>query len=291
MSIPLRKVSRITQAQHVIEGAGFEVQRAIPASGLDAVGPFIFVDHFGPVEYAPGKAMGAPDHPHAGIETLTYFFGGGGMRHRDSLGNVSTLQAGGAQWMRAGRGIVHDESPDETLLRDGGLVHGTQLWINLPAGHKMDEPQYKAFDAAQIPNWSEPDGSVQYRLIAGVLGERTGPVASFGNPWLMHLTLQAGARCEVALDGVAGAAAYVVSGEGVFGNERQAGAPGQLLQFDATGKALLEAGDGDLDVLLLGGDPLDAPIVRYGPFVMNTQRQLQQAMQDYQQGRMGRIAH
>jgi redox-sensitive bicupin YhaK (pirin superfamily) len=291
MSDPLRKISRITQAQRVIEGAGFEVQRAIPAAGLEAVGPFIFVDHFGPVDYAPGKAMGAPDHPHAGIETLTYFFGGGGMRHRDSLGNVSTMQAGGAQWMRAGRGIVHDESPDEALLRDGGLVHGTQLWINLPADHKMDEPQYQAFDAAQIPNWTDADGSVQYRLIAGVLGGRTGPVASFGNPWLMHLTLQPGARAEIALDGVAEAAAYVVSGNGVFGSEQQAGAPGQLIQFEATGTALLEAGDTTLDVLLLGGDPLDAPIVRYGPFVMNTQQQLQQAMQDYQQGRMGRIAH
>ncbi|GAA4033827.1 pirin family protein [Actimicrobium antarcticum] len=286
-----RGVARITQAQRVIEGAGFEVQRAVPAAGLEAVGPFIFVDHFGPVDYAPGKAMGAPDHPHAGIETLTYFFEGGGMRHRDSLGNVSTLQAGGAQWMRAGRGIVHDESPDEALLRDGGRVHGAQLWINLPSDHKMDAPQYQAYDADQIPHWTEQDGKVQLRLIAGQLGERTGPVASFGNPWLLHLTLQADARCVVPLDGVAQAAVYVVAGSGCCGIDRTEGAPGQLIQLEGQGSALIEAGAAGLDVLVLGGDPLDAPIVRHGPFVMNTHRQLQQAVQDFQQGKMGRIEH
>ena len=279
------------QAQNVIEGAGFEVQRAIPSAGLEAVGPFIFFDHFGPVDYAPGKAMGAPDHPHAGIETLTYMIDGGGMQHRDSLGNVSTMQAGGAQWMRAGRGIVHDESPDEALLRDGGRVHGVQLWINLPSAHKQAEPMYHAFDAAAIPRWTEQDGAVQLRLIAGTLAGRTGPVSSFGQPFLLHLTLAAGASVAVPLDGVAQAAAYVVTGSGRLADAAHLALPGQMVHFDGSGDVLIQAGDTGLDLLLLGGDPLDAPIVRYGPFVMNSQAQLQQAVQAFQRGLMGQITH
>ena len=284
-----RRVVQVVQAQRVIEGAGFEVQRAIPAVALEAVGPFIFLDHFGPVDYPPGKAIGAPDHPHAGIETLTYLLEGGGMRHRDSLGNVSTMQAGGAQWMRAGRGIVHDESPNQTLLRDGGRVHGVQLWINLPSAQKMAKPMYQAFDAVQIPAWIEQDGTAQLRLIAGQLGARTGPVISFGNPWLLHLKLQPHAHIDISLDQVTQAAAYLIAGGGRFGNAGHAGAPGQLVQFDGSGSAVLQASAAGLELLLLGGDPLDAPIVRHGPFVMNTRRQLQQAVEDFQRGAMGRI--
>lgn len=276
-------------AQRVIEGAGFEVQRSIPVPGLEAVGPFIFLDHFGPTDYAPGKAIGAPDHPHAGIETLTYLLEGGGMRHRDSLGNDSTLHAGGAQWMRAGRGIVHDERPNHTLLRDGGRLHGVQLWLNLPREHKMAEPLYHAIDAAQIPSWREHQGAAELRLIAGCLGSHTGPVSSFGQPWLLHLTLAPLACIEIALDGVVEAAAYLIAGDGQFGSDAQTASAGQLLRFDGSGPAALQAGAGGLDVLLLGGDPLDAPIVRHGPFVMNTRRQLQQAVEDYQRGLMGRI--
>jgi redox-sensitive bicupin YhaK (pirin superfamily) len=290
-TVAARRVQHTLQAERVIEGAGFEVQRAIPAAGLEAIGPFIFFDHFGPVDYAPGKAMGAPDHPHAGIETLTYMIDGGGMRHRDSLGNVSTMQAGGAQWMRAGRGIVHDESPDEALLRDGGRVHGVQLWINLPREHKQTEPMYQAFDAAEIPRWSEQDGAAQFRLIAGSLGGHTGPVSSFGKPWLLHLTLTAGTTVALPLQDVAQAAAYLIAGSGHLGAATTLARPGQLVRFDGTGPVAIQAGGDGLDLLLLGGDPLDAPIVRYGPSVMNSQTQLQQAVHAFQRGLMGRIEH
>src|SRR5207248_10902697 len=144
------KVATLHAAFHTLEGDGFEVRRAIPSSAFQAIGPFIFLDHFGPIEVRPGEAKGASAHPHAGIETLTLLLEGLSV-HKDSLGNVSAMGPGEVQWMRAGRGVIHDEAPDEVLLRTGGRVHGVQLWINMPKGGKHAEPAYRHVKADEIP--------------------------------------------------------------------------------------------------------------------------------------------
>lgn len=150
---------------------------------------------------------------------------------------------------------------------------------------------YQAFDVADIPRWHELNGAAQLRLIAGSLHGHTGPVRSFGNPWLLHLTLAAGAVIDVPLAGVEQAAAYLISGSGRFADAQTLSQSGQLVRFEGAGQVKIQAGANGIDLLLLGGDPLDAPIVRYGPFVMNTQSQLQQAVQAFQRGLMGRIEH
>ena len=173
-----RTVQRIVPARRTIEGEGFEVRRAVPAAGIEAIGPFIFLDHLGPVTFGPGEAKGAPNHPHRGFETLTYLLEGGGV-HRDSLGNVSTIGPGEAQWMRAGSGILHDEGADEVVRRNGGRLHGVQFWINLPKGLKMSPPSYRAIARDEIPEIGLESATL--RLIAGLLGSIQGPVETYGS--------------------------------------------------------------------------------------------------------------
>ena len=172
-----RKIATLHAAFHTIEGDGFEVRRAIPSSTFEAIGPFIFLDHFGPIEVRPGEAKGASAHPHAGIETLSLLLEGRTV-HKDSLGNVSRMGPGEVQWMRAGRGVIHDESPDEILRRAGGHLHGVQLWINMPKGAKHTEPAYRHVTAQEIPLLPHETGTV--RLVAGRVGDVTGPVRTHG---------------------------------------------------------------------------------------------------------------
>jgi len=282
-TLKTRTVRRIVPARRTLEGEGFEVRRALPAPGIEAVGPFIFLDHFGPVDYAPGEAKGAPNHPHRGFETLTYMVEGGGL-HRDSLGNVSRIGAGEAQWMRAGSGVLHDEGADEAMRRDGGRSHGVQFWINLPRGRKMSPPAYAAVTRDRIPEL--PLGGGSLRLIAGTLEAHRGPVETFANPWLAFLALPEGTTATVAAD-PAELAIYVLSGEVSVDGDRVVGegqlailTPGEVVRLRALGTAR---------AFLLGGDPLDAPIRRWGPFVMNSDQELQQAMRDFQAGLFGQI--
>src|SRR5712671_2617615 len=155
-----RKIATLHAAFHTIEGDGFEVRRAIPSSIFEAIGPFIFLDHFGPIDVKPGEAKGASAHPHAGIETLTLLLDGISW-HKDSLGNISSMRPGEVQWLRAGRGVIHDESPDEEMRRNGGRFHGVQLWINMPMSSKHDEPTYRHIQVSEIPVLQANDGKGQ----------------------------------------------------------------------------------------------------------------------------------
>jgi redox-sensitive bicupin YhaK (pirin superfamily) len=281
---PAAKVARIVLARSTIEGEGMQVRRALPAPRLEAVGPFIFLDHFGPVTFGPGEARGAPDHPHRGFETLTYLLEGRG-EHRDSLGNHSVIGPGEAQWMRAGSGILHDEGADEALRRNGGRIHGLQFWINLPRGTKMSPPAYRHVGRESIPVIQVGDATL--RLLAGTLGDWEGPVESFARPWLAHVLLPAGGIVEILLK-AAEFGVYVAEGSLRIDDDVRAVESGQLAVLTAGNRLLLRA-ETDTHAFVLGGDPLDAPILRYGPFVMNTEVEVREAIQDFHAGRFGRI--
>lgn len=282
-----RTVVSVHEAFRTLEGDGFEVRRAIPSNAYEAIGPFIFLDQFGPIDVRPGEAKGASAHPHAGIETLTLLLEGS-QRHKDSLGNTSAMRPGEVQWMRAGRGVIHDEGPDEAMRRDGGHVHGVQLWINMPKGEKHAEPSYRHVQASEIPTLQSGDGSVRTRLVAGTLGDLAGPIATSGNPFVVHASLKAGAETELETGSAAELAVYVMVGAVSIGGSGDRVAAGQLARLSAGEVVALVAAE-DSEVLLIGGDPLDAPILRHGPFVMNSIAELERAVRDYHAGRMGHI--
>lgn len=285
LTMEARTVSSVHTAFRTLEGDGFEVRRAIPAKEFEAVGPFIFLDHFGPIDVKPGEAKGASAHPHAGIETLTLLLDGISW-HKDSLGNVSSMRPGEVQWLRAGRGVIHDESPDDEMRRNGGGFHGVQLWINMPKANKHDEPTYRHVQVSEIPVLESADGKGRTRLVAGRLGPTVGPIKTTGAPFVVHSTLLAGGVVELAPEGVEELGVYVMVGSATVGGRTIPA--GQLARLSAGDSIRLGTTEG-AELIVVGGDPLDAPILRYGPFVMNSTADLQRAVNDYQAGRMGTL--
>ena len=291
-----RQVSRIMPSLRTTEGAGFVVHRPFPTRLLMDFDPFLLLDEMGPTDYAPGAAKGAPDHPHRGFETVTYQLAGA-FAHADSQGHHGALNAGDVQWMTAGAGIVHSEMPEPGFAQRGGRMHGVQLWVNLPRRDKMMAPRYQEIPAAQIPTASAQDGAIRVKVIAG---EALGVKAAIDTrtPILyQHFTLAPSAKLSHAVPTDYRVFAYPLSGTGVFGLDQQgrdvSASAQQMVIFDNHGAYLdITAGpDAPLDFLLLGGVPLNEPVVRYGPFVMNSEEEIRQAVVDFQSGRMGQIAH
>lgn len=274
-----------------VEGGGFVVHRPFPTRMLMDFDPFLLLDEMGPVDYAPGEAKGAPDHPHRGFETVTYMLEGS-FSHKDSAGHSGVLRAGDVQWMTAGAGVVHSEMPDPLFAREGGRVHGLQLWVNLPRRDKMIAPRYQEIASGQIPTASTSDGNVRVKVIAG---EALGVKARIETrtPILyQHFTLEPGAAIVHPVPREFRVFAYPLAGTGLYGESQQSVRPQHMIAFDDDGDAIrLAAGEEPLDVLLIGGVPLSEPVVRHGPFVMNTEDEIRQAIVDYQSGRMGVIAH
>ena len=220
---------------------------------------------------------------HAGIETLSLLLEGRTV-HKDSLGNVSRMGPGEVQWMRAGRGVIHDESPDEILRRAGGHLHGVQLWINMPKGAKHTEPAYRHVTAQEIPLLPHETGTV--RLVAGRVGDVTGPVRTSGDPFVVQASLTSGSTLLLDVSHPRELALYVMTGAIAIAGE--AVEPGKLARL-TSGDTLRVVVKENSELLLVGGDPLDAPIMRHGPFVMNTIAELERAIRDYHAGRMGKI--
>jgi redox-sensitive bicupin YhaK (pirin superfamily) len=292
---PTRPVLEIVDAPSFLEGEGFKVRRATAGIDLRVADPFLMLDHMGAVEYAPGEAKGAPDHPHRGFETVTYMLDGR-IRHRDSHGGGGIITDGATQWMTAGAGVVHSEMPTEDLLEGGGLFHGIQLWVNLPAADKWTPPTYQDLEAGQVGLVASQDAGAVVRLIAGDLADHRGPGATRTPITYAHATLAPGARLRTRWRPEFNALAYVLGGRGSAGAERRPIQEGQLAVFGA-GAAIELAADASQDVkdasgvevLLLGGLPIREQIAWYGPFVMNTRDEIVQAIEDYQAGRMGSI--
>jgi redox-sensitive bicupin YhaK (pirin superfamily) len=285
-----RQVTQVIDSVRTLEGAGFMVRRPFPTAGLDHLDPFLLLDEMGPMELGPGQAEGAPDHPHRGFETVSYVLDGE-MVHADSQGNAGRLAAGDVQWMTAGDGVVHSEMPSERMQREGGRMHGFQIWVNLPARDKRMRPRYQEVPAAGIPTATSPleqdGGKTRVRVIAGeslgkkaVIDTRT-PIA------YLHFTLAPGARHTQALPAGFNVIAYVFRGSVTTGGKRVS--DGQLAVF-GPGETIELAADEPTELLLLGGAPIREPVARYGPFVMNTRAELEQAFADFRSGRMGRIS-
>lgn len=285
----LRPANHIVQTHRQTEGAGFVVRRPFPTQTIDSIDPFLLLDEMGPVDYAPGKAVGAPDHPHRGFETVTYMLEGEFV-HEDSVGNRGELFPGDVQWMTAGDGVVHSEEPSPRIRREGGRIHGFQLWVNLPGRDKRMTPRYQDVPSARIPVATSPDGKASVKVIAGeALGVQA--VIDTHTPIVYHdWTVQPGGKIEVPVPADHRMMAYVfsgsllVSGKPVTDGQLAVLGEGDHLAFEVPENATTAA-----RLLLLGGKPIGEPVARYGPFVMNTRAEIQEAFEDYQSGKFGLI--
>jgi len=275
-----REVARVVDSQVAPVGS-FTVRRALPARDRHAVGPWVFLDHFGPFASKPG-VDGVGAHPHAGIETVTYLLEGRN-EHRDSAGHHGIVGAGGAQWMTAGRGVVHSEHPLDTVQ------HGIQLWTTLPRALKQMEPRYQRIDASAIPGVNS--GGVSVRVIGGEFLGTRGPADTLMPLLLWHVTLPPDARFDALIPATFEAAGYVIAGEGFFGPEDAKAGAGQLVIWKEGAGSLVarNAGSKPLDLLVLGGAPAEGPLVFHGPFVMNSVEQVRAAEVAYRTGRMGSL--
>ena len=286
-----RRVARVVQSLSTIEGGGFPVRRPFPIQGFSHFDPFLLIDHLGPVQWPPGAPLGAPDHPHRGFETVTYVLAGEN-EHRDSFGNADVLRPGDVQWMTAGGGVIHSEMPTERFHREGGNQEGFQIWVNLPAVDKMMTPRYQTLRASDIPQAASADGRVLVRVIAGESLGKTARIDTRVPIQMLHFTIQPGGELVQSVPAEQNGLLYVFKGKATLGSDQRNVSEGQA--------ALLESGDsvnigvsavesGPADVLLLSGKPLHEPVARYGPFVMNTREEIEQAFRDYQSGRFGLI--
>ncbi len=286
-----RPVRSIVTAQRSFEGAGFPVYRPFPQPGaeLGDADPFLMLDEMGPVEYGPGEAKGAPDHPHRGFETVTYLFDGE-MEHRDSTGGGGLLRGGDTQWMTAGRGIVHSEMPTSAMLRDGGLMHGTQLWVNLPRAAKLTPAKYQDLTGDKLTVLRTADGRGIVRLVAGELGGFAGPGSTHTPILYAHATLQPGGRLSVAWPREWNALVYVLRGRAHVGGDPRELAAHQLAVLGQGDTVVVEAVDREpVDLLLLGGAPIREAIAWYGPFVMNTKQEIVETIEMFERGELGSI--
>jgi len=287
-------VARVVDSPTTLEGGGFMVRRPFPQASISFFDPFLLLDEMGPSETPPGDAKGAPDHPHRGFETVTYLLAGE-MQHRDSAGNAGTLRPGDVQWMTAGSGVIHAEMPTDEFQRRGGLTHGFQLWVNLPGRDKMVAPRYQDIPSARIPIVTSPDGLVTVKVVAGeAMGARA--VIETHTPIVyFHVTLRPGGTLVQPLAVSFNAFVYAFQGAPVVGarSDGQVVAAGHLAVLDTRGPTVTLSLPADAgapaELLLIGGEPLQEPVARYGPFVMNTRAEVIQAVEDFQAGRFGQI--
>jgi quercetin 2,3-dioxygenase len=282
-----RSIQRVTPAPLVTDGEGVLIHRVFPSSQITELDPFLLLDHLGPVELKPGEAKGFPDHPHRGFETVTYLLDGE-FQHRDSFGHHGVLRPGDVQWMTAGSGLVHSEVPGDNLVKNGGKLQGFQLWVNLPKRDKMKPPHYQELSADRIPAATSADGKVRVKVIAGeALGVR-GAVATHIPIEYLHFRLSPGAHHVQELPRNLNAMLYVISGAVQIGGRGVK--EFHLAAFSNDGEAVEFSSSGNAEALLLAAQPIHEPVARYGPFVMNTKQELQQAFEDFRTGKMGSIA-
>jgi hypothetical protein len=292
-----RPVRSVTTAPRGLEGEGFPVRRAFAGVDQRLLDPFVHLDQMGEVDYAPGEPKGTPWHPHRGFETVTYMIDGE-MAHQDSNGGGGLITNGDTQWMTAGAGILHIETPPEHVVRSGGLFHGFQLWVNLPAAKKWSPPRYQDIRGVKVGLLASADGGALVRVIAGSLpgvDSVSGPGSTYTPITLAHATISPGARLTLPWRADFNALVYALGGRGTVGAERRPLRSGQLAVFGPGDVLSVQADDTqesrapELDVLVLGGQPIREPVAWYGPFVMNTETELLQAFEDFKAGRLGTI--
>ena len=289
-----RPVLSVSTAPSGFEGEGFPVRRAFAGVDYRHLDPFIMMDQMGEVEYAPGEPKGTPWHPHRGFETVTYIMDGTFI-HQDSHGGGGTITNGDTQWMTAGSGLLHIETPPESLVTSGGLFHGLQLWVNLPKADKMMPPKYQDIRAEGLKLLTSGDGGALIRLIAGDLDGHEGPGSTHTPITMMHVSLNPGAELTLPWRADFNALAYGLAGRGFAGPGARPFRMGQAVVFGEGDSLTLRADETqesrspNFEVVLLGGLPIREPMMQYGPFVMNTHAELAQAFEDFQAGRLGTI--
>jgi redox-sensitive bicupin YhaK (pirin superfamily) len=261
----------------VFEGGGFQVRRPVAMGQL--MSPFLLLDEMGPKKYGPGEAIGAPWHPHRGFETVTYMLDGE-MNHEDSAGNSGMIAAGDVQWMTAGRGVIHSELPSDKMMKEGGLMHGFQIWVNLPSKDKMMPPRYQEISASSSP-CVESDG-VWARVIAGDCLGTSSMIDTVIPIVYIHAKFDANSKLIQAIEKGLNGMIYVFGGELEIGGKSVK--DGGLAILNDGEEVLLECKNG-AECLILAGPELNEPIARYGPFVMNTREEISQAIDDYNNGR------
>ena len=288
--VAVRAVARVVTAHSQTEGGGFIVRRPLPSAGLTHADPFLLIDEMGPVTYGPGEAVGAPDHPHRGFETVTYVLEGE-MEHEDSAGHRGALRTGDVQWMTAGAGIIHSEEPSKRMREQGGRVHGFQIWVNLPARLKMTRPRYQELPAARIPSGASADGRARVKIIAGEALGAKAAIETHTPIVYQDWSLDEGADVTLPLAADQRALVYAFEGEVAVGDGegRKTIRAGQLAVLGDGDGVRLAGAPGGGRLLLLAGVPIREPVARYGPFVMNTPDELEAAFRDYRSGRMGEI--
>lgn len=296
MATKARQVQRMIRATQTTEGEGFIVHRPFPSRTMLDFDPFLLLDEMGPMDNKPGEAKGAPDHPHRGFETVTYMLSGA-FEHKDSFGHSGSLAPGDVQWMTAGSGLVHSELPEKEYLRQGGLLHGIQLWVNLPKSDKMSPPAYQEIRSHEIPVAVSEDKKITVRVLAGEAFSVKAVIKTRTPIIYLHATLQPGAYWSQVIPKEYSAFAYILHGQGQFNKKPirdvKLSEAHQMLIFDNEGEIVDVQVPSELneplDMLLIAGVPLNEPIVRYGPFVMNTEEEIRQAFIDYHAGKMGII--
>jgi len=283
-NLTARKILQIITSQSTVEGGGFKVRRPFPTQHVDHIDPFLLLDEMGPADYAPHKAVGAPSHPHRGFETVTYLLSGA-MVHEDSIGTRAVIKPGGVQWMTAGSGVIHSELPTDDMMALGGRMHGFQLWVNLSADRKMIPPRYQGYDAGELAQTKLPNGGL-LKVVAGTVLGVTGPVETTSPMTYAHAAMQANESIEWIPDASHTALVHVFDGEVTVNDQKVVS--GQMVVFErSTGAVKISTDVANVksaQVLILGGAPLNEPVVRYGPFVMNTRQEIVDAVNDYQNG-------
>jgi redox-sensitive bicupin YhaK (pirin superfamily) len=289
-----RPVRSVTTAPRGLEGEGFPVRRAFAGVDLAELDPFVHLDQIGEVDYAPGEPKGTPWHPHRGFETVTYMMDGV-IAHQDSTGGGGVIADGATQWMTAGKGILHIETPPEHVVAAGGWFHGLQLWVNLPKSDKWLDPRYQDLAAERVALLASDDAGALVRVIAGEIAGHRGPGATHTPMAMLHVTVSPGARVVLPWPADFNALVYVLGGRGAVGTERRPVATGELSVFGDGDALTVEASptqdsrSAALELVVLGGRPIREPVAWYGPFVMNTEAEIREAFDDFRAGRLGRI--
>jgi redox-sensitive bicupin YhaK (pirin superfamily) len=285
----LLKFSQQGDQMHWV-GDGFPVQSVFSyGKNGAAVSPFLLMDYAAPQEFGPSDHVrGVGEHPHRGFETVTIVYAGE-VEHRDSHGGGGAIGPGDVQWMTAGAGLVHQEYHGKNFARTGGPFEMIQLWVNLPKAHKMTKPRYQEIKDAQIPRVELPEGAGYVRVIAGDFGAAKGAAATFSPVNLWDVRLNAGSAAKLALPRGQNTNVFVLAGSVKAGGVELVA--GTFAGFDAEGDELALSATTAAKLLILAGEPIKEPIVGYGPFVMNTVEEIHQAIDDFNNGRMGRIAN
>ena len=293
MNNKIRSILKVIKSKTAQDGEGVTLNRSFPNNYITDFDPFLLLDEMGPIDIKPGISKGFPDHPHRGFETVTYLLEGK-LEHKDSQGHAGTIGMGDVQWMTAGSGIIHSEMPEKEFSKSGGKLHGFQLWVNLPKKNKMMKPRYQEIPNSKIPTRTTKNGNVSVKVIAGEsLGEKA-VIDTITPIMYLHFKLEPDSKIVQQVPEEYHVFAYVIKGKGIFeqnDNGNKIIERGNLVIFDKVGKEVylqtVKDSKDPLELLLIGGIPIKEPIARYGPFVMNTQQEIFQAIEDYRNGRLG----